>query len=482
MPLTFHYKQLPNGLDIIAELNPDAHSVALGLFVKTGSRDEAPSVNGVSHFLEHMMFKGSSKYTWEDVNRIFDELGAKYNAFTSQEMTAYYANVLPEFTERAVEHLSHLLRPAIRLEDFTTEKKVILEEIAMYLDDPGHRVSERLMEAHFGSHPMSMSVLGTPESIQRLQRDEMAGYFQTRYGPGNMVLSATGKLEFDEIVRLAEKYCGAWPHVDAQRNQPDPVYKPQRINLTDAKLNRQYLMGMTPGPSAQDDRRFAASVLGDVIGDSDGSRFYWALVDKAIAEDADFGFYPHDACGSFYIALTSDPKRMDESLKIALRELEKVKTDLKDDEVERAKNKIASSLVLSGEIPLGRMRSIGKQWIYNKQYRPLELDMATLMAVTPASLKQLMVDFPFDPMTIVSLGPTKKAPPKGKAARKAPPPRTPAKKALSPGKPAKKAPPPAKPVKKAKPTRKPAVTVSPDRKPAKKAPPKRKLRKLSLSR
>src|SRR5580700_9920999 len=203
MHLTFRQHQLSNGLDIIAEENPDSHSFAAGMFVKTGARDEAPSLNGVSHFLEHMMFKGSSKYTWEDVNRIFDELGAKYNAFTSQEMTAYYANVLPEFTERAVEHLSHLLRPAIRIEDFTTEKKVILEEIAMYLDDPGHRVSERLMEAHFGNHPLSMSILGSAESIQKLQRDEMAQYFKSRYGPGNMVLSATGKLEFDEIVDLA---------------------------------------------------------------------------------------------------------------------------------------------------------------------------------------------------------------------------------------------------------------------------------------
>src|SRR5207302_3872592 len=123
--------------------------------------------------------------------------------------------------------------------------------------------------------------------------------------------------------------------------------KPQRLDLADPKLNRQYTMGMTPGPSAQDERRFAARVLSDVIGDSDGSRFYWALVDNAIAEDADFGFYPHDASGSFYVALTTDPKRADEALDIALRELEKVKQDLNDDEVERAKNKIASSIVLS---------------------------------------------------------------------------------------------------------------------------------------
>ena len=409
MPLTFHYKQLPNGLDIIAEENPDSHSIAIGMFVKTGARDEEMTVNGVSHFLEHMMFKGSDKYTWEDVNRIFDEIGARYNAFTSQEMTAYYANVLPEFTERAIEHLAHLLRPAIRNGDFDTEKNVILEEIAMYLDDPGHRLYEKVMEAHFGNHPLSMSVLGSAESIKRLQRDQMAEYFQRRYGPGNMVVSATGRLDFDEIVRLVEKYCGTWPRVEAPRHQPEPIYKPQRLGLADPKLNRQYLMGMTPGPSAQDERRFAARVLADVIGDSDGSRLYWALVDNAIAEDADFGFYPHDACGSYYLSITSAPERADKALDIALKELDKVKTDLNDDEVTRAKNKIASSIVLSGEVPLGRMRSLGGQWIYNKEYRSLEQDMETLMKVTPQSLRKLMTEFPFDPMTIVSLGPKEKA-------------------------------------------------------------------------
>lgn len=407
MPLTFHHKQLPNGLDIIAEENPDSHSFAAGLFVKTGSRDETTNINGVSHFLEHMMFKGSEKYTWEDVNRIFDEIGARYNAFTSQEMTAYYANVIPEFTEKAIEHLSHLLRPAIRQADFETEKKVILEEIAMYLDDPGHRLYEKLMELHFGNHPLSMSVLGSAESITKLKRDQMANYFASRYGPGNMVLSVTGQLDFDAIIKLAEKYMGAWPHVEAPRKRPLPLYQPHRATLADPKLNRAYTMGMTPGPSAQDDRRFASRVLADVVGDSDGSRFYWALVDNAIAEDADFGFYPHDACGSFYISLVTDPDRTAQALDIALKELDRVKDDLADDEVERAKNKIASGLVLSGEVPLGRMRSIGSQWIYNREYRSLEQDMATLMSVSPESLKELMRDFPFDPMTIVTLGPGK---------------------------------------------------------------------------
>jgi predicted Zn-dependent peptidase len=409
MPLTFHHHQLSNGLDIVAEVNPDSHSTAMGMFVNTGSRDELLPINGVSHFLEHMMFKGSEKYGWEAVNRIFDEIGARYNAYTSQENTAYYANVIPEFTERALEHLSHLLRPALRTSDFDTEKKVILEEIAMYLDDPGHRVYEQVMAEHFANHPLALSILGPAESIQNLQRDATAQYFQQRYGPGNMVLSVTGVVDFPEFVKLAEKYCGNWPRVNAPREYPIPLYQPKRKEMTDPKLNRQYLMALTPGPSAQDERRFAARVLADVIGDSDGSRLYWALVDNAIAEDADFGFYPHDRCGSFYLSIVSDPERAEEALGIALKELEKVKGDLKDDEVERAKNKIGSSIVLQGEVPLGRMRSIGGQWLYNHEYRSLEKDMATLMAITPASLMQLMRDYPFDPMTIVSLGPGKKA-------------------------------------------------------------------------
>jgi predicted Zn-dependent peptidase len=320
-------------------------------------------------------------------------------------MTAYYANVLPEFTERTIEHLAHLLRPAIRVEDFTTEKKVILEEIAMYLDDPGHRVYEKLMEEHFGNHPLSMSILGSSESIEKLKRDEMAKYFSRRYGPGNMVLAATGRLDFDEVVKLAEKYMGDWPRVEAPRQQPEPIYKPHRLSMTDPKLNRMYTMGMTPGPSGQDERRFAARILADVLGDADGSRFYWALVDNAIADEADFGFYPHDGCGSFYISLTTDPQRTERALEIALAELQRVKRDLNDDEIERARNKIASSLVLQGEVPLGRMRSIGGQWIYNKEYRSLEEDMATIMSVDRTALQNLLTDFTFDPMTIVSLGP-----------------------------------------------------------------------------
>lgn len=407
MPLTFQHHQLDNGLDILTEINPDAHSFAAGLFVKTGSRDEPPEINGVSHFLEHMMFKGSERYTWHDVNRIFDELGARYNAYTSQELTAYYANVLPEFTQRTLEHLSHLLRPALRQDDFDTEKKVILEEIAMYLDEPGQRVYERAMLEYFGDHPLGLSVLGTPEVISALPRDAMQQYFTQRYGPGNMVLAMSGRMDLSEVIGLAERFFGTWPRVHVGRNLAAPTHSSRRVDLDDPKLLKRYLMALMPGPTAQDEQRFAARVLGDVLGDSEGSRLYWALVDPAIADDADFGFYPLDHAGAFYLSLTTAPERSEQALEIARRELQRLRDDLNDDEVERARNKIASGLVLSGEQPLGRMRSIGTVWLYNNEYRSLEKDMATLMSVTTASLRDLLDAYRFEPMTIVSLGPPK---------------------------------------------------------------------------
>lgn len=405
MALAFHHRRLPNQLDIIAESNDNSHSIAMGIFVTTGSRDETAQINGVSHFLEHMMFKGSDKYTWEDVNRIFDELGARYNAFTMQEMTAYYANVLPEFTERTIEHLSHLLRPALRQADFDTEKKVILEEIAMYLDDPSHRVYESAMQEHFGAHPLGMSVLGSSQSVSDLTSDQMRQYFQQRYGPGNMVIAVAGRFDFEQIVQLVDQYCGAWPTVSAGRQQAAPSYAKHSRTIADPKLNRQYTMGLLPGPSAQDERRYVARILSDVVGDSDGSRLYWALVDNAMAEDADFGFYPHDSIGSYYFSLVNDPARTQQAMDVLQRELLKVADDLKEAEVTQARNKIASQLVLQSEVPIGRMRSIASQWVYNKRYRTLEEDMQRLMSVTIDDLKSLIREFPLSPITTVTLGP-----------------------------------------------------------------------------
>lgn len=405
----FHHHQLPNGLTILAEESPAAHSFAAGLFVFTGSRDESPTLNGVSHFLEHMMFKGSARLDWQAMNRVFDEMGARYNAFTTQEMTAYYGGVLPQFSDKLLGHLRELFEPAIRQEDFDTEKKVILEEIAMYEDEPSQRVYEKLMEAHFNPHPLGMSIIGTPPVITAMTHTQMAEYFREHYVPPNMVLAVAGRFDFAEVCARAQELMGHWTGEKSKRAYLDVLPTGRRVELTDEKLSRAYVMAMTPGPSSQDEDRFAARVLADILGDAEGSRLYWALVDNAICEDADFGSYPHDRCGSFYLSLQTNADRVEEALGIATRELARVREDLSDDEVVRARNKLASSITLGSESPMGRMRTIGSNWLYTGEYRSVADDMRTLEGIDRASVLALLDKYRFDPMTIVSL-----SPPKGK--------------------------------------------------------------------
>ena len=184
--MQFRSEKLDNGLEVIAEINPEAFSLSLGYFVKTGSRDETPEMAGVSHFLEHMMFKGTAKRTAVDVNRELDDLGSQSNAYTSEEQTVYYMSVLPENQHAALDLLSDMMRPALRDEDFQTERQVILEEIAMYDDQPPYGAMERAAEGYFGDHPLSRRVLGTKETVAQLDPDSMRTYHQARYAPNNL--------------------------------------------------------------------------------------------------------------------------------------------------------------------------------------------------------------------------------------------------------------------------------------------------------
>ena len=192
---------LPNGLEIVAECNPEAYSTALGFIVKTGARDESDEIAGVSHFLEHMAFKGTPTRSADDVNRELDEIGSHCNAGTSEETTVYYAPVLPEYQTRATEVLADILRPSLREADFQTEKKVILEEIQMFEDQPPFGADEKCRAAFFGDHPLGRSVLGTMASIEALPVAAMRDYFRRRYAPGNIVLAAAGRVDFERTGR-----------------------------------------------------------------------------------------------------------------------------------------------------------------------------------------------------------------------------------------------------------------------------------------
>src|ERR671935_2010476 len=179
--MPFHQHTLPNGLQIIGETSLSARSVAVGFFVRTGARDETPEVSGVTHFLEHMVFKGTPRRSAFEVNRDFDRIGADYNAYTSEENTVFHAAVLPEYVPQAVDILADILRPSLRDDDFDMEKKVIIEEIGMYDDQPTWSAYDNAKRIYFAEHPLGNSILGTAESITALTRDQMHAYFERRY-------------------------------------------------------------------------------------------------------------------------------------------------------------------------------------------------------------------------------------------------------------------------------------------------------------
>ncbi|MHC4913321.1 MAG: M16 family metallopeptidase, partial [Planctomycetota bacterium] len=202
--MEFKEKKLANGLDLVGEVNKSAKSVAVGFFVKTGSRDETKQINGVSHFLEHMLFKGTERLSAIAVSEAFDRTGAQFNAFTSEENTVFYAAVLPEYLVEVTKIWIELMRPALRDEDFGIEKDVIKEEIAMYEDLPSHDVIDRCRALHFDAHPCGNSILGTNESISNLTAEQMRGYFTNRYAPNNMLLACAGNFEWEQICSTAE--------------------------------------------------------------------------------------------------------------------------------------------------------------------------------------------------------------------------------------------------------------------------------------
>ncbi|MEZ6094733.1 MAG: pitrilysin family protein [Pirellulaceae bacterium] len=216
--MKYRTHKLENGLTILAEVNDSAYFAGYGFFVRTGARDESPEIAGVSHFLEHMVFKGTERRTAEQVNRELDDLGSSSNARTGEESTIYHASVLPEFQGQVVDLLCDIMRPSLRVNDFETEKKVIIEEIMMYQDQPPYGGHERLLASYFGNHPLGQSVLGTVDTVSGLSASQMMEYFHRQYSPGNMALVAAGNVDFDRLVDDATRHCGGWEPFEVHRD------------------------------------------------------------------------------------------------------------------------------------------------------------------------------------------------------------------------------------------------------------------------
>ncbi len=404
--MEFRQQTLPNGLEVIAECNEHAYSCGYAFFVNTGSRDETDALSGVSHFLEHMTFKGTPTRTAEQVNRELDEIGSQSNAYTSEENTVYYATVLPEYQQRTVELLSDIMRPSLRDDDFDVEKKVIIEEIRKYDDQPPYGAYEKCMAAYFGDHTLGRSILGTVESVTALTPDSMRGYFERRYSPGNLTLVAAGKVDFDGLVAEVERRCGDW--VPSESGRDTPVVKPasEFIALQKESAVQQYAVQIVGAPSAEDEQRYASRLLTTILGDDSGSRLYWDLIETGLAEYASMSNYEFQGAGIVMTYVCGSPDDAQSNLDRVRDVLTKATSDgVTAEELEQAKNKIASHIVLRSERPGNRMFALGNHWLQRNQHQSVAQAVEAYQQVTLDEVNAVLKAYALTDPTTVTIGP-----------------------------------------------------------------------------
>ena len=409
----FYTHRLNNGLQIVGQPMPDFESVAVSYYVHTGSRDEKdPSIAGVSHFLEHMVFKGTKALDWQEITLAFNKIGAELNAFTSHESTVYYARVLGEYLDRAVELLSDMMYPRLAESDFETEKEVIVNEIARAEDQPYNIAYRQMMQTYFGEHPLGHDVLGSRESIRAMHIEQMRNYWQSRYAANNLILSVAGNFDWEHIVQLAEQYCSNWRQGDSGRDATH--YEPaQSINnvMVDKKLKQQIMIVAMPAVDVKDPDYYAAMLGGSILGDTDGSRLYWNIYQRGMAESASAGIWAMEGTGIMLMEANSTPEDAPRVLKMLRAELDNLLDDgVFEDELQRAKDKWISSIVLSSESTFSRMRSLASDWVTEGRLVSVEEEIERVEKITVEDVVRALHRFPMrDKQVLAALGPLSEA-------------------------------------------------------------------------
>ena len=396
---------LGSGLTVLLERDPQAQTLAMGFFVRTGARDETPSELGASHFLEHLMFKGSEEVSALDLNARLDALGGQANAFTSEESTVYHAASLPEQQADLLRTLGVLLTPALRPDEVMTERGVILEEIEMYADQPDSRLMDRLQAEYWGHHPLGHLVLGTPQTVEALTPERLRRNFVSRYGTPRTTLVVCGQFDENSVLDAAEQISAGWPRTAFERELP-PHTPGSGLSLTvDANLSREQVALAAPGLSHTDALREAAHVLSEIIGGENG-RLYWALLDTGLSDSADFSHAEYDGAGVFMGGFSCDPKRTQQVLdayRAVLRDVQE--GGVTNVEVRRAARKIAVAALLRAETPQGRLFSLGMEYLARGELVSAAQSVRRYADVTPEHVQVVLERRPFDTLRVAALGP-----------------------------------------------------------------------------
>jgi predicted Zn-dependent peptidase len=381
--------ELDSGVRVVTEAVPSVRSVALGMWIRTGSRDETPAQAGLSHFLEHLLFKGTKRYSAIEIAEIFDGLGAAVNAATGKESTNLHARFLDTHTDEAFDLLAEMLLGPTYPE-IDSEREVVLEEIAMYEDEPQDKVHDVLDQAVFGGHPLGRRVLGEADVISSIPIPDIDAYHRSRYTGGNIVVAAAGNVDHDAIVELTRQHIEAAPSADSNALEAPQVDGAQ-VGFQQKDTEQFHICFGGPGIDRGDDRRYALSVVDAVFGGSTSSRLFREVREKrglAYAVGSYTQQYVDSGLIGIYVGTRED--NVQEACEIIGRELASLHAEgISDEELDRAKENVKGRIVLSSESTAARMARIGKALLFDTPLLTLDELLEKVDGVTSEDVSDL---------------------------------------------------------------------------------------------
>lgn len=394
---------LPNGLTVIAEVHPHANTTALGIFVRTGARDEFPAT-GVTHALEHMVFKGPGGLSGIEMNQWTARMGAQVNAFTGAESTVFYMGFLPQHLPSAMRFLCALMSPAFQPQEFFLEMNVVMEEIDRAKDDPFSWLYTVASEAYFSGHPVGNRILGTRETVGALTPEGMRDYFSGHYVPSNMVLAATGNLEWERLVELAEECFGSWKPGITERVYPphgalDKLTTP--LDLKMPGLGTAYVIMIGQGAPELHRSAAAGEILATLLGGAPTSQAYWRLVVPGIAPFVQVWTTQMDRIGSLTAGAQCERARVDEVID-ELTSILSSPLSFTEDDLTRVRGWKSARVALHNQTPMQRIFSLGLVWLSERCYLPVADMCARYRQVTMEDIRRYVSEFPTLP-TLISV-------------------------------------------------------------------------------
>jgi predicted Zn-dependent peptidase len=405
--------EFDSGLRVVTERMPSVRSVAISFWVLAGSRDEPPPISGSSHFLEHLLFKGTKTRSARDIAEAFDAVGGEVNAFTAKEYTAYYARVRDRDLPMAVDYLSDMLQHSVlRAADLDAERQVILEEINQHEDDPGDLVHDLFTETLWPDHPLGRPILGTKGSIEAAERDRVRRYWKKHYTPANLIVVAAGNVRHEDLVAYLRRGMDVGRLVAARngttRTTAGAPPRPSGRSITQKRDTEQaHICIGTNGLARDDADRFAFGVVNAALGGGMSSRLFQEIREKRGLAYTAYSYHSQYAEAGMFCAYSgTTPAKAKEVVSIIRGQIEDVAANgLAPDEFERAKGHMKGSLVLGLEDPGGRMSRLGKSEIGHGEILSDSQVLRRIDAVTVEDAERVAERVLAEPMTTTVLGP-----------------------------------------------------------------------------